>query len=160
GTSVRIDANRPLTVNGTLTIANGSQIAVQDGQTLNAGSIVNNGTLAWTIGTINLTNSDLVIGPVGPLSPFGSSLTIDSTKTLGVSGTTSIAAGATLSLNGGQINTGNLDTGGVPARLNWTTGTLNLTNSSLPLAVGTGGPLGNNPSIVAGQTLIVAGTTQ
>ncbi len=154
GSSIVLDASRSLTVTGTLTIDAGSSLLITDHQTLNAGVIVNNGSIVWNSGTINLTNSNLAISASGPL---GSLLTIDSDKTLGVSGTLSIANGAQLNLTGGRVNAGTLDTLGNPSRLNWVAGTLNLTNSGL--TVGTTGPLGSNPSLTVGQTLILSGST-
>jgi hypothetical protein len=78
---------------------------------------------------------------------------------LDVSGTLSAAAGAgpqtggTVALTGGTIRTGALDLAGDPARLVWTTGTLEINDSTFALAPA--GVLGASRTLTPGQQLRV-----
>jgi hypothetical protein len=110
--------------------------------------------LDWTGGTLNLTNSDLLVGPNGLL---GGSVSLTSGKALGISGTTTVTNGATLTLAGGTLTTGSLILCGGTSSLQWTAGSLNLTNSDLTVA--TNGLLGAAINLLPGQALSVGGTT-
>jgi hypothetical protein len=66
--------------------------------------------------------------------------------------------GSALNLNGGTITAGSLNLSGNSGLLNWTAGTLNLTNSSL--TVGSGGTLGSSMTLGSGQTLDISGSGQ
>jgi autotransporter-associated beta strand protein len=67
-------------------------------------------------------------------------------------------SGSELNLNGGTINAGSFNLSGNPALFDWTSGTLNLTNSSV--TVGTGGVLGSSLTLNSGQTLDISGLGQ
>jgi hypothetical protein len=144
-------------VTGTATIYSGSTVTLNQGL-LEVASISNSGTLNFTGGTLDLTNSGFTVGSSGPL---GSNVTLGNSKTLKISGTTSVASGATLTISGGELDTGTLSSGG--GSISFTAGTLGITNSDL--IIDTGGPLGNNVSLASGQTLnvrnnnLIAGNT-
>ncbi len=98
------------------------------------GQPANNGTSPGGTGILNISHG-----------------TVDVNNTLEIYNTTNTA----VNLSGGLLEVGALNTDGNPSRFNWTAGTLNLTNSSL--TVGTGGPLGSNPTLGSGQTLQISG---
>jgi hypothetical protein len=110
---------------------------------------------AYTLSGGNLTASYEYIGGAG-----GGTFT-QNTNT-GPSGNTvtqslTIGASGSYTLSGGTLSVAalSLQSGGT---LNWTAGTLNLTNSSL--AIGSGGTLGSNFSLNSGQTLDISGPGQ
>ncbi|MHB1768116.1 MAG: beta strand repeat-containing protein, partial [Phycisphaerae bacterium] len=131
---------------GTATIYSGATVTLNRGL-LEAASISNSGTLNFTGGTLDLTNSGMTVGSSGLLGP---SVTLGSGKTLEISGTTNVAAGDVLAISGGELDTGVLSSSG---SISFTAGTLSITNSDL--IIDTGGPLGNNVSLSSGQTLNV-----
>ncbi len=65
------------------------------------------------------------------------------------------SADTAVNLNGGILRTAFFDNGGNLGRFNWTTGTLDLTHSSL--TVGTGQTLGNTLNLTAGKHLRLGG---
>ncbi len=136
-----------LQVTGTATIYSGGSVTLKGGL-LEAASISNAGTLNFTGGTLDLTNSDMTVGTSGLL---GSNVALGSGMILQISGTTTVAAGGALTISGGELDTGALSSAG--GSISFTSGTLGITNSDL--IIDTGGPLGNNVSLASGQTLNV-----
>ena len=122
------------------------------GATLSVGSLNTDGDpsrFTWTSGALNLTNSSLTIGSSGPL---GTALTINSSKLLTVSGTTTIDPLRAVTISGGSFSTGDLVNNGA---FNFVSGTLGITGAG-GLTVGTGGALGATATLGAGQRLNVA----
>ncbi|MGE0384984.1 MAG: beta strand repeat-containing protein [Gammaproteobacteria bacterium] len=118
------------------------------GGTLNVGRLDKQGsTFNFIAGTLNLTNSDLVVGNGGPL---GSAINLSAVQSLSVSGTTTLAGAGLLTLNGGTFSTGKLVNNG-SVFLN--RGTFNLTNEDL--VIGGSGPLGAVLSLGVNQTFNV-----
>jgi hypothetical protein len=110
---LNVSGSGNLTATGTLKVwAAGTSRITLAGGTVSAGALDLGGDpsrLNWTAGALNLTNSGLTIGSGGVL---GSNLDLPVVKSLGVSGTVSIAAGSTLSISGGQISAGALANSG------------------------------------------------
>ena len=149
-------------VTGATTIYSGSTVTLNSGE-LRTASIINSGTLNFAGGTLDLTNSNLTVGGGGLL---GSAVTLNSTtyvpytgatpqtvpgQILTISGTTNVATGASLTISGGELDTGALTNGG--GTIVFTGGKLSITNSDL--IIDTGGPLGTSLSLGSGQTLDV-----
>ncbi|MEM7541638.1 MAG: hypothetical protein AAF384_08630 [Pseudomonadota bacterium] len=119
-----------------VTVSTGGTLEINNA-TFNANSIaLNGGQLDWQSGNLGIA-SGLTIGSSGV---FGSSLSIDTGKTLtvGPPGGTTVEAGGSLSLDGGVFSTGSLTNNGTFV-LN--SGTFNLTSDDL--LVGVGGPFGD-----------------
>jgi hypothetical protein len=158
GTAAISISGGSMNIAGPLKVWNGAGNGVHlSGGTLSATTLDLSGVpslLDWTGGTLNLTNSNLLVGSNGLL---GGSLSLSAGKALGISGTTTVTNGATLTLTGGTLTTGALVLCGGSSSLQWTTGTLNLTNSSLNVA--TNGLLGAAINLLPGQALSVGGTT-
>jgi hypothetical protein len=93
---------KTLGVGGTTTLSGASTLTL-DGGTFSTGSLVNNGGFAFTRGTFNLTNDDLIVG-VGGL--FGSSAQFDRNQAVNVTRTTTINSGSVLALNNGSFTSG------------------------------------------------------
>ena len=112
--------------------------------------------LNWTGGTLAFTGTNgLRIDPAGPL---GGTLTVGNAQSLCVVNTLTVAPNpAVLNLAGGAITVGNLDLGGDPSRLNWTSGTLKITGVN-GLAIDPAGPVGANIAIGNTQTLDITNT--
>jgi RHS repeat-associated protein len=106
GTAVTIGGSQILNLSGAsdaLSITSTGTLNLSGG-TVNTTNLSNSGRFNWTSGTLNLTNSNLTIGSGGPL---GSSLTLNSGQSLGITGsssTLSIANTGTLSLSGGSLS--------------------------------------------------------
>ena len=121
--------------------------------------VASNGTYTLSGGSASFSNLVSVGRPNGGVGV----LTVGGTGVLTVGGTLWVenSPGTSINLSGGTINTANLSVNGVPALLNWTGGTLNLTQSvtwdsgasstSTSTAFGASKALGNN------QTLMVTG---
>jgi hypothetical protein len=148
GASPVLNAGQTLAITGTLQIAVTGNLTLNGG-TLTTDSFTNAGNLNWISGTLEFTDN-LVVGAGGLL---GSNLTLTSGMTLTANNTLTIATGGTLTLNGGEVDAGNLINSG---QLHWNSGTLNLTNSNL--TIGTGGALGSTVTISDGQALGVIGS--
>jgi hypothetical protein len=138
-----------ISVSGQTTITAGSTMTINGGS-LSTGTLINNGTLNFQSGGLSLTNSDLAIGPAGPL---GANVTLDG-QSLQVSGQTSIAPGSSLTLNAGNFYSGSIQSNGT---FNYTGGRLFLTNSGL--TIGPDGLLGSNATITPGQFVYLSGPT-
>lgn len=141
-------ATNGLAVSGALTIDGSQSIepgnpggtVVVDGGSLDAGSIslVNGGVLDYQGGHLGLTASDLDIESGGLI---GDVVSLSLGDELSVSGTTTVAGGASLSLDGGKLATGSL----VGTGFGWNSGTLEIGNE---LRVGSG-------SASIGDTLVL-----
>ena len=124
-----------------------------DGGTLTVnGAFTNRGTFNFSSGTLNLSGpNNLTVGTGGLL---GNDLTLTSTRTLSVAGTTTIDATRTLSINGGTFRTGTLTNNGT---LDFEKGTLGITGAG-GLTIGSG-VLGSTVTLGSGANLEVANTT-
>lgn len=121
-------------VAGPLRIWNGA--VYLNGGSLSVGTLESFGSgLNFSAGTLNLTNSDLLVDPGGIL---GSDITLTSLRSLGVSGTTTLNGASTLTLDGGTFSTGSLVNNG---GFTFNSGTFNLTGDNL--TIGSGGLFGN-----------------
>lgn len=143
---------------GTGAVANASILELNspsavkiEGGALNVGQVVrrsSGASLAHGYGTLNLTNSNLLVGNGGLLGP---AVALPIGRNLGVSGVTEIQAGGLLTIDGGSFATGELLNGGA---VDFRRGTLKVTNSTL--AVAGSGPLGGFIALGAGQSIDVA----
>lgn len=166
GDSLFVGGNNTFALgNGTLTVNSGGTVNVTNhlkvwdagtvdlnGGTINTASLErDNGSINFNAGALNLTASGLLVDTGGVL---GSAIDLDSLKTLGVSGTTTLNGIGTLTLNGGTFSTGSLvDNGGFA----FNSGTFNLTSDNL--AVGAGGLFGSVLPVSFGKTMNVTNTT-
>jgi len=123
-----------------------------NGGTLNVGMLDPfGGAFNFTAGTLNLTNSDLLVDAGGIL---GSNISLSSFRSLGVSGTTMLNGASTLTLDGGTFSTGSLvNNGGFTLN----SGTFNLTGDDL--IVGAGGLFGGVLQVSLNQNINVSNTT-
>jgi fibronectin-binding autotransporter adhesin len=113
------------------------------------------GSLSY-IGGLTATTAGLTINGAGGSSGLlMSSTTLDGTKTLNVSGTTTINPLASLTLSGGTLITSILANNGT---FNSTSGTLGITGAG-GLTIGSGSPLANNYSLPVGTNLNVTNAT-
>jgi hypothetical protein len=119
--------------------------------TINSGGSANLQTLNWTGGSIDFQGGtlsylgDLTLQPGGVLGSF---LTLGSTQSLTLSGTTTVNAGSGLAISAGALSTGSLVNKGT---FTFGSGTLNITGVA-GLTVGPGGGLGSNLTLSSGQT--------
>ncbi len=126
GTNVTLDATRHFTTSATTTIAAFRTLALNGG-TLSTSALVNNGTLAFTAGTLAITGAGGLNVGTGPL---GASVALGFGANLQVTHTAAIATGASVTLNGGTFTAGTLNNSGT-LRANLGTATANGgTNSS------------------------------
>ena len=95
-----------LKVDGTTTL--NAALALSGG-TFSTGALVNPALLTFSGGTFDLTTGNLTIGSGGL---FGSALTLSSGMTVNVSNNASIAAGASLSMQGGALSAAALTNSG------------------------------------------------
>lgn len=143
-----LDVAGTLTIDGAQTMdpqAPGGRVALGSGGALRAGAIVleNDGALDWTGGHLSLAASDLTLEADGLV---GDQLVLDADRRLSVSGATTLADGASLTLNGGQLSTGSL----VGSGFIWNGGALGIDT----LAVGSGeGQLGQLLEVGADRSL-------
>ena len=149
------------------------------GGTINTGALTIGGDFQWSSGTLNFATNvtwDSAADPTTTSGVFGASVTASNNKSLGVtgneilgsssgpftlttgslgshtvSGTVTVNSGSHLNLSGGTLNVGGLNLGGVPARLNWTTGTLHLLSS----VAWDGAAAGTSTSAAFGSALTV-----
>jgi autotransporter-associated beta strand protein len=104
-------------------------------------------------GNAYIGGSATAAGGTGMLNVQQGAMTVTGTLKLWNSGAAA-PAGTRLTLSGGLLSVGSLDTSGNPARVDWSGGTLNLSNSSL--TVGTGGQLGSSLVLGTGKSLQVS----
>jgi len=150
GENLTLAADRALGVSGVTIIESGRSLNINGGN-FSTGSINNQGGFAFNSGTFNLTNSGLLVDD-GEL--LGANIDLASNRSLGVSGTTTIAADKSLSINGGSFSSGQIVNNGA---LSFNSGALNLTSSNL--TVGAGGLLGEDLALGSDRSLSVSGTT-
>jgi fibronectin-binding autotransporter adhesin len=111
--------------------------------------------LNWTGGELNFSTGPLIIASTGPLG--ATPPTLGPGMTLSVSGANNsltINPGGSIALAGGTLRVGSIN---APPST-WTSGTLDLTNSSL--AIAPGGELGQVVQLNSGMTLRVSGAGQ
>jgi hypothetical protein len=139
-------------VSGTLDVENRGAVFLNGGS-LSVGTVSLNGsgTFSFPSGTLNITNDNLTVGTFGLLGP---SVALSPARILSVSGTTTIAPNATLTLNGGTFSTGSLANNG--ANFNFPAGTLRITASNL--TIGAAGPFGTSYSLDAGHRIDTTGS--
>jgi hypothetical protein len=123
-------------------------------------------TLGWHSGSSgsyilsggSLTTSNMYVG--GDSSAGGrGNLDVANLGNLVVSGTLKIwnTTGSSVTLEGGSIQVGTLDTSGNPGLLNWTAGTLTITGGpGLKLGITSDCPLGSSLTLSVGQALKVS----
>lgn len=111
-----------------------------------------------TANTSTLTTPALYIGGHSGAAGGTGNVTLSAGGAATVSGTTKVWNTGTLKVTGGSLTTGLLDLGGVSSRLNWTGGTIDLTNSNLSVAAGSTDAFGATASLGANQFLRVSGT--
>jgi hypothetical protein len=116
-------------------------------------------------GTYNLSNGqasvsgDMVVGGTDSGSGGTGTLSVSGIGVLSVAGTllAENTPGSSIKLSSGTINAGAINLSGVPALLNWTGGTLNITGAG-GLTIGSGGLLGSTFTLGAGRSLGVTHT--
>jgi fibronectin-binding autotransporter adhesin len=101
-----------------------------------ANAPIGQGTLSVSGGSLNTPN--LYVGADWNGSHGQGTLSVNNAGSVTVTGTLEVfnSAGSALNLSGGSITTGSLNLNGDPALLNWTGGTLDLTNSSVIIDTG------------------------
>ncbi|HZZ28499.1 MAG TPA: dockerin type I domain-containing protein, partial [Pirellulales bacterium] len=154
------------------------------GGTININGIARDsgGTFSWTSGTLDFTQDtilDLETDLLGASPTLSGNRTLEVTgnETLGgaqpitltvnsggahtVTGTITVNSGSSLKLSGGTITVGGLNLGATPSRLDWTSGTLNFTNSVTFDPGATGSPtsvaFGHGFTLFNSMTLNVTG---
>jgi hypothetical protein len=149
---------------GFLTVRESATLAVTGTTSFAPGTLTIDGGLV-TLNTLNVLGGgvNFVAGAlsyvgnltVGTGGLLGSNLTLNSNRTLALSGLTTVAAANTLTLNGGSLTTGALTGSGA---LNFSSGMLTVTGAG-GLVIAPGTPTGANLALGAGRTLNVANTT-
>lgn len=129
GSGLSVSAGRTLQVDGVASLGTALNL---NGGVFSAGSIADATPINFTAGTFNLTNSPLTVGTGGQ---FGSTLNLDSSKTINVSQSTTVIAGGLLRLAGGGFSS----TGGITNN-----GTIQLASDVSSL---TGGVIANSGTI-------------
>ncbi len=140
--------------NNVLTIDAGSSLTINSGSTVSAGSIVNQGALVFNSGTVNLTNSDLLIGSGGILGQnleltSGKRLTFVDDNGLVNNHGIVIASDGTLTLNGGTLSADNVVSSGTFEFLS------GLLRSGGDLRLGTGSFLGTSLALNTNSRLSI-----
>jgi autotransporter-associated beta strand protein len=145
--------------NGTFTVGAGGTTTLYPSGTINInGGIVDLKSLSFNGGTINFSSGSLSLTGnynIGVGGPVGQNLTLDPSKILTITGTTTIDQFNTLSLSGGTLSTGALTVNGTFA---FNSGTLNITGAS-GLTIGSSGPFGSTYELGSGRTLNVTNAT-
>lgn len=123
-----------------------------------SGGSVSLGALTAAAKTIQLDSGSLGFDgslTVGTTGPMGGNISLATGTALAMTGSTTINSSATVSLLGGSLATASIINSGT---FNFSYGTLAITGPA-GFSVGTGSPLGNAPTLVAGQTLIISEAT-
>jgi autotransporter-associated beta strand protein len=139
--------------------ATASSITISDGAIVNANSgfvRASAGSAAMTVTNastlLNVAGSYYIGGGATGASANGGSLLISDNAQVQVANTLKAWASGTITLNGGSLRAGSLDTQGTPSRLAWTSGTLQIDST---LNIGDGSPFGTTTNIIgAGKTLV------
>jgi autotransporter family porin len=159
GPSIPGNATVNVQDNGSLTVGNGGSTAIHPGAILDInGGYADLKTLNYYGGNINFTAGSLsYLGnlTVGVGGPLGSDVTINASKQLTLSGTTTVDPFRTLTLSGGTLNTGSLVVNGT---FNFVGGTLGITGAN-GLTIGSGGPFGSAFTLQSGRNLNVTNQT-
>jgi len=132
-------------------MAPGGSVSVGAGGSLSAGSIslVNGGSFSWNDGALNLTNSDLTVETGGLV---GDTVVLNASRSLSVSGTTTLGSGASLTLDDGFFRTGSLAGTG----FTWNAGTLDIQQFHVGSAPTALTPAGGNLAVGANRSLVAA----
>ena len=147
---LNINSGTSADVTGPLQIWSGGTVNLNGGA-LNVGALNKLGSFNFNSGTLNLTNSDLLVDTGGSL---GSNIYLSSFRSLGVSGTTTLNGASTLTLDGGTFSTGSLVNNG---GFNFNRGTFNLTGDNL--TIGNGGLFGSVAQFDINRSVNVTNTT-
>jgi len=117
------------------------------------------GTFGATSGNYALSGGSATVAGDASVGNMGVGVfNVTGSGTLSVGGALNIAAAPSLlNLQGGTISAGSITTGGYPADVHWTSGTLNITGTG-GLSLSPSGPLGNTLSLSTGQNLGVSNT--
>jgi T5SS/PEP-CTERM-associated repeat protein len=158
GSSYSLGSGRTMVVDNTLTIDAGSTLSL-DGGSLDVTSITRNGTLNFNAGTLDIDNFT-----VGSSGLFGSSYSLGSGRTMVVDNVTTIDAGSSLVINGGNFTTGSLVKNG---SFQFLSGSIDLGSTPLTLGAGDTFSIGAGSSFVntgnltvdPGSTFLVDGGT-
>ena len=166
-TPIVLQATDSLTVTGLTTLATGASLAVDGGAftsgglTLTGGSfsaatLAGVGPLDFQLGSLTLTQEEVIVGPSGQL---GATVALSASRSLHVTGMTTIAATGSLSVADGAFTTGVLkldggtfdaaDLTGVGA-VQFLAGSMTLTGAARA-TIGTGGVLPTTLTLDAGK---------
>src|SRR5262249_14525850 len=109
GASVDLTSVKSLALTGTTTIDPLRTLTIEGG-VLSTGSIVNNGNLIFTSGTLNITRAAwLTFGSGGAL---GTSLTLAAGRNVNVTNTATLNSGAQLTIDGGNFSAASIANSG------------------------------------------------
>jgi hypothetical protein len=154
-----LNASVTLTAGGTLSVAGATGTSIGSGATLSiTESSASLGPLSVNGGAINFNSGSLSYGgnlTVGVGGLFGDNLTLDFSRSLTLTGTTTIGPQHQLLLSGGALSTGSIVNNGT---FSFSSGTLSITGAS-GLTIGTGAALGDTLSATSGQTINVTNLT-
>ncbi len=142
GQNVTLTGAQRLLIGGTTTIEQFRALTLNGG-TFTTGALVNNGTLAFTNGTLAITGAGGLNIGTGAL---GSNVTLGTGANLQVTNTATIASGALLRVNGGSFSGGSITNNGTIDHRDGTldfTGTLNNAAGSRLFVGGLSSSLGN-----------------
>jgi fibronectin-binding autotransporter adhesin len=150
---------------GTFNQTGGTNTVSGNGAVFAIGSGNGNGTFTISGGVTSITGDGYDGSSLDTYAPTGKgTLTVTGSGLFQVGGTLHVlsGSGSVINLQGGEIETGALDLQGIYSQLNWTAGTLALTNTNVALdstiANSTTNPLGAALSLGSGQALFVSGT--
>jgi hypothetical protein len=150
GPNLVLSGNRAIELyQGTTTIASGGSLTL-DGTSFSTNSLTNNGgTFTYRRGHLYMGNGGLEVGPGGITNPGGISIVGDiGSDVFNVSGgTLTIAAGRTVTIDGGTVYLGGI---AGPGNLAFNRGYLELKSGDLSFG-------GENTALVTGSTLFLEG---
>ncbi len=154
-TAVNLTAGDTISVSGPVEIGGGYEVLLNGGS-LTASAIVTGGgnspsspaILAYTSGTLKLTQQQINVGPGGL---FGNAFRVGPGASVTFGGGVTVQAAGTLALSGGSLAVGALNASANPSGFTWTAGTLAI--------LGSGSAFGRPLTIPSGGTLAGSGTT-